>query len=72
MTMIHIPNFVKILSGNQKLMGEVDSQTYKEYGNSISLFSFFQNKESKLKTGLAQQRDRIKRPPEIVRPSESI
>jgi hypothetical protein len=65
-TMIHIPNFINIISGIQKLMEVGDSQTHKEYGNSIRLFSFFQNKESRIKTELAQQWGRTKRPPEIL------
>jgi hypothetical protein len=43
--MIYISNFIKIGSGIQKLIGE----THKQRGDRISLFLFFQNRESRLK-----------------------
>jgi hypothetical protein len=45
--MIYMPSFVKIGSGTHKLKRE-DSQTHRQHGELISLFLFFQNKESKL------------------------
>jgi hypothetical protein len=46
--MVHIPSFIKIDSGSQKLIG-VDSQIHRQHGNHISLLYFFvQNKESRL------------------------
>jgi hypothetical protein len=45
--MIYIPSFKKIGSGNQKLMGW-DSQTHRQHGDLISLFSFSQTKENRL------------------------
>jgi hypothetical protein len=47
--MIYIPSFAKIGSGIQKLIGGGDSQTYRQHGDRISLLSFFQNKESRVK-----------------------
>jgi hypothetical protein len=38
--MIYVPSFIKIGSGIQKLIGG-DSQTKREYGDRISLLSFF-------------------------------
>jgi hypothetical protein len=47
--MIYIPSFIKIGSGIQKFIGrEGDSQTHRQQGYLISLFLFFQNKESRL------------------------
>jgi hypothetical protein len=44
--MIHIPNFINIgLSSHRLLKG---MQTQKKQGELISVFLFFQNKESKL------------------------
>jgi hypothetical protein len=43
-TMIYIPSFIKIGSGIQKLMG-----IHRQDGDHISLLSFFQSKESRLK-----------------------
>jgi hypothetical protein len=37
---------IKTGSGIQKLMGEGDSQTHRQHGGLVSLFLFFQNKES--------------------------
>jgi hypothetical protein len=45
---IRIPNFIKIGSGIQKLVGG-GTQTHRQHGDRISLFLFFQNKESRLK-----------------------
>jgi hypothetical protein len=48
--MIHIPSFIKIGSGIQKLVGvEGDSQQHRQHGDCLSLLFFFQNKESRLK-----------------------
>jgi hypothetical protein len=47
--MIHIPNFIKSGSGVRKLMEGGDTQTHRQDGDRISLLSFFQNKESRLK-----------------------
>jgi hypothetical protein len=44
--MIYIPDFIKIGSRIQKLIGGV--HRHRLYGDQISLFSFFQNKESML------------------------
>jgi hypothetical protein len=46
--MIYILSFTKIGSGIQKLTVR-DSQTHRQHGDLISLFLFFQNKESRLK-----------------------
>jgi hypothetical protein len=46
--MIYIPSFIRIGSGIQKLIGR-DTQTHRQYGDRISVLSFFLNKESKLK-----------------------
>jgi hypothetical protein len=46
--MIYIPSFINIGSGIQKLMG--DTQTHIQHGNIISIFIFFQNKESRHKS----------------------
>jgi hypothetical protein len=46
--MIYIPSFIKIVSGVQKLIGG-NSQTHRQHGDRISLLSFFQNKEIRLK-----------------------
>jgi hypothetical protein len=48
-TMIYVPNFIKIGSGIQTLMGGGDSQKHRQHGDRISLLLFFQNKESRLK-----------------------
>jgi hypothetical protein len=59
--MMHIPTFIKIGSRIQKLI-EVDSQIRRqtERGDCISLFYFFQNKESRLKTvGSVSLKNRI-------------
>jgi hypothetical protein len=45
---LYIPSFIKIGSGIQKLI-ERDRQTCRN-GGRVSLLSFFQNKESRLKT----------------------
>jgi hypothetical protein len=49
-TMIYIPSFIKLGSGIQKLMGGGDTQLHRQQDDFISLFLFFQNKESRLKT----------------------
>jgi hypothetical protein len=46
---IYIPCFIKIGSTIQKLIGGIHRHTYREHGDRISLLSFFQNKESRLK-----------------------
>jgi hypothetical protein len=48
--MIHIPTFIKISSGIQKVIGR-DTKTHRQHCDFISLLSFFQNKESRLKMG---------------------
>jgi hypothetical protein len=45
--MTHIPNFIKIDSAIQKLMGE-DTQTHRQHGDRISLL-FFKKNGSRLK-----------------------
>jgi hypothetical protein len=45
--MIHKPNFIKIGSGIQNLIG--GKHTQRENGDCISLLLFFQNKEGRLK-----------------------
>jgi hypothetical protein len=45
--MTHIPSFIKIGSGIQKLI-RGDSQKHRKNGDRISLLPFFQNKESRL------------------------
>jgi hypothetical protein len=49
--MTYIPNFIKIGSGIQKLMGGGDSQTHRQHEDRISLLSFFKIRESRLKNG---------------------
>jgi hypothetical protein len=51
-TVIYIPSFIKIGAGIQKLMGEGNSRTQRQYGELINVFAFFQNKESRQKMGL--------------------
>jgi hypothetical protein len=46
-TMIYIPSFIKIGSGIQNLIGGMD--IHRQHGDHISLFLFFQNKESRLR-----------------------
>jgi hypothetical protein len=46
--MIYVPSFIMIGSGTQKLV-RGDTQTHRRHGGLISLLSFFQNKESRLK-----------------------
>jgi hypothetical protein len=41
--MLHMPDFIKIGSGIQKLIG-VDTPTHRQDGDRIRLFSYFQNK----------------------------
>jgi hypothetical protein len=49
--MMYAPNFIKIGSGIQKLMGGgILIQTRREQGDLISPLVFFQNKERRLKT----------------------
>jgi hypothetical protein len=47
--MIYVPGFIEIGSGIQKLI-RGDTQAHRRHGDHISLISFFQNKESKVKT----------------------
>jgi hypothetical protein len=46
--MIYIPSFTKIGSDIRRLMEGGNSQTHRQHGQHISLFSFFQNKGSGL------------------------
>jgi hypothetical protein len=46
--MIYIPSFIKIDSGIQNLIAG-DIQAHRHYGDRVSLLSFFQNEESRLK-----------------------
>jgi hypothetical protein len=46
--LIYIPNFIKTDSDIQKLVWG-DSQTRTQHSDLISFFSFFQNKDSRLK-----------------------
>jgi hypothetical protein len=48
--MIYIPSFIKIGSGIHKLI-RGDTQTHRQHGDLLSLLLFFQNTESRLKTG---------------------
>jgi hypothetical protein len=48
--MTYIPNFIKIGSGIRKLIGGY-SQTHRQHEDRITLFSFFEIRESRLKTG---------------------
>jgi hypothetical protein len=52
--MICIPSFIKIGSGIHKLMG-ADIRTHRQHGDLISLFLFFQNKESRLNIQLRSE-----------------
>jgi predicted lipoprotein len=47
--MIYVPSFIEIGSGIQMLMGRNHRQPHRQHGDSISLLSFSQNKESRLK-----------------------
>jgi hypothetical protein len=47
--MIYIPSFIKIGSGIQKLLGEMQIQTHRQQGNLRSLLLLFQNQKSRLK-----------------------
>jgi hypothetical protein len=47
--MPYIPSFIKSGSGIQKLIGR-DTQTHQQDADRMSLLSFFQSKESRLKT----------------------
>jgi hypothetical protein len=47
-----LPSFIKIVSDIQMLIAG-DFQTHKEHGDRISLLSFFQNKESRLRTAVS-------------------
>jgi hypothetical protein len=48
--MIYIPNFIKIGSSIQKLIGGyTDTQMHRQHDGRISLSIVFQNKESRLK-----------------------
>jgi hypothetical protein len=40
--MIYIPNFIKIGSDIEQLMGGGDTQTYRQQGDRINLLLFFQ------------------------------
>jgi hypothetical protein len=46
--MIYRASFIKIGSAIQNLIGEIHIQTHRQQGDLISLFLFFQNKESRL------------------------
>jgi hypothetical protein len=48
--MIYIPSFIRIGSDIQKL-----TQTQRQHGDSISLLSFLENKESKLIIGSGKE-----------------
>jgi hypothetical protein len=49
--LIHIPSFIRISLGIQKLIGRIHRHTHGQYGDRISpLLFFFQNNESRLKT----------------------
>jgi hypothetical protein len=45
--LIYIRNFIKTISTIEKLIG--GAQIHRQHGDRISLFSFFQNKESRVK-----------------------
>jgi hypothetical protein len=47
--MIHIPRFMMIGSGIQKLLWSIHIETHRQRGDSISLLLFFQNVETLLK-----------------------
>jgi hypothetical protein len=51
--MVYIPSVINIESGIQKLMGRI--HRHKQQGGHISLFSFFKNKEIRLKTRTKQK-----------------
>jgi hypothetical protein len=55
-SMIYIPSFIKIFSGIRKLICGGNTQTYRQHSNHISLFYFFQNKESSWKFSWIQHR----------------
>jgi hypothetical protein len=42
--MIYIPNFIKIGSAIQKMIGGIHIHAHRQHGDRISLLSFFQNK----------------------------
>jgi hypothetical protein len=46
---IYVPSFIMFGSGIQKLIGGIHRHAHRQHGNLISLLSFFQNKESRLK-----------------------
>jgi hypothetical protein len=46
---IHVPSFIKIGSGVQKLIGGIHRHTHRQQRDVISLLYFFQNKKSRLK-----------------------
>jgi hypothetical protein len=48
---MYIPSFIKNGSGIQKSIGEI--HIHRQHGDLISLLLSFQNKESRLKTGLS-------------------
>jgi hypothetical protein len=48
---IYVPSFIKIGSGIQKLIGGIHGHRQRQLRDLISLILFFQNKESRLKTG---------------------
>jgi hypothetical protein len=45
--MIYIPSFIKVVSDIQKLIRGI----HRQHGDHTSLFSFFQDKKSRLKSG---------------------
>jgi hypothetical protein len=47
-TMINVPSFIVTGSSIQSLLGG-DTHTHRQKGDLINIFSFFQNKESRLK-----------------------
>jgi hypothetical protein len=61
--MIHIPSFIKIGSGIQKLKWGIHIQTHthtlRQQGDIISIFLFFQNKESTGRLKNLKSRDKI-------------
>jgi hypothetical protein len=69
---IYIPSFVKIGSCSRKLMGRGGVHRHRQYGDLISLFSFFENKESMLiKINSVTQNSAIQKLPCILSTSLS-
>jgi hypothetical protein len=46
--MIYVPGFINIGSAILKLIGGGETQTHRHHGDRISLFLFFQNRDSRL------------------------